>query len=335
MSPPLLEVRELAVEFHQRRFTVRAVDGVSFTIGAGEVLGLVGESGSGKSTIGRAVLGLTEPTAGAIVFDGKEITKLRGSERRTLATDIQVVFQDPLSSLDPRWTMERSLSEPLRMHRQLAGAELQHEVVRLLGLVGLPPEVAHRLPRQLSGGQRQRVAVARAVALEPRLVVCDEPTSALDLSSQSQTLNLLRRMHKELRLSYLFISHDLDVVRYISDRIAVLYSGQIMETGSAINVADNPQHPYTRMLVNSAPVPDPLAQANRRAARKLIMKDAAGDVRRQSNTGCPFAPRCAFSADVCRDTRPALLKISPGRTVACHLFDPDSKHPQSREGALI
>jgi oligopeptide/dipeptide ABC transporter ATP-binding protein len=334
MNVPLLEVRDLAVEFHQRRFTVRAVDGVSFTIGAGEVLGLVGESGSGKSTIGRAVLGLTEPTAGAIVLDGNEITRLRGRERRALATDIQVVFQDPLSSLDPRWTMERSLSEPLRMHRQLAGADLQQEVVRLLGLVGLPPEVADRLPRQLSGGQRQRVAVARAVALEPRLVVCDEPTSALDLSSQSQTLNLLRRMHKDLRLSYLFISHDLDVVRYISDRIAVLYSGQIMETGSAVDVADNPQHPYSKMLVSSSPVPDPLAQADRRAARRLIVKDAAGDARRQSNTGCPFAPRCAFSADVCRKARPALLEISPGRTVACHLFDPDAEHPQSRQGAL-
>ena len=334
MSSPLLDVRELTVEFHQRRSTLRAVDGVSFSIDEGEVLGLVGESGSGKSTIGRAVLGLTDATAGAIVFDGHEITTLRGRERRTLATDIQVVFQDPLSSLDPRWTMERSLSEPLRMHRQLTGTELQVEVVRLLGSVGLPPEVAGRLPRQLSGGQRQRVAIARVVALAPRLVVCDEPTSALDLSSQAQTLNLLRRMHKDRRLSYLFISHDLDVVRYISDRIAVLYRGQIMETGAAVHVADNPQHPYTKMLVSSAPVPDPLAQADRRAARKQVVRDAAGDAPTPANAGCPFAARCAFTADVCRTTRPQLLEIGRGHTVACHLFDPDAKHPQRRQGAL-
>jgi oligopeptide/dipeptide ABC transporter ATP-binding protein len=331
---PLLEVRDLTVEFRQRRTTVRAVDRVSFRISEGEVLGLVGESGSGKSTIGRAILGLTDATAGTIVFGRNDITTSRGRDRRTLATDIQVVFQDPLSSLDPRWTMERSLSEPLRTHRQLTESELQHEVVRLLGLVGLPPDIGKRLPRQLSGGQRQRVAIARAVALAPRLVVCDEPTSALDLSSQSQTLNLLRRMHKEQRLSYLFISHDLDVVRYISDRIAVLYCGQIMETGAAVDVADNPQHPYSKMLVSSAPVPDPIAQAGRRAARKLIVQEIPGDVHHQGSTGCPFAPRCAFVADVCRDTRPALLEMGRSRAVACHLFDPDAQHPQRREGAF-
>ena len=315
MKPPLLEVRGLRVEFHQRRSTVRAVDGVSFSIEEGEVLGLVGESGSGKSTIGRAVLGLTNAGAGAIVFDGDDITTLRGPQRRALAAEMQVVFQDPLSSLDPRWTMERSLSEPLRMHRQLAGTELQQEVARLLGLVGLPSDVARRLPRQLSGGQRQRVAIARAVALSPRLIVCDEPTSALDLSSQSQTLNLLRRMQKERSLSYLFISHDLDVVRYISDRIAVLYRGQIMETGPAVDVADNPLHPYSSMLVSSAPVPDPGAQAERRAARHRIVK-AVAEVDARSKVGCAFADRCAFAADVCQVTRPALLEVGRGRAVA-------------------
>ena len=247
MNRPLLEVRELTVEFRQRRSTVRAVErcvvqhrrrrsaGPRRRVGLGKVDDRPGHA----RAHGRNRRSASSST-------GTRSQRFAVVSVATLATDIQVVFQDPLSSLDPRWTMERSLSEPLRTHRQLTAAELQQEVVRLLGLVGLPPEVANRLPRQLSGGQRQRVAIARAVALAPRLVVCDEPTSALDLSSQSQTLNLLRRMHKERRLSYLFISHDLDVVRYISDRIAVLYCGQIMETGPAVDVADNPQHPYSR-----------------------------------------------------------------------------------------
>jgi oligopeptide/dipeptide ABC transporter ATP-binding protein len=329
----VLDVSDLVVEFKQRGARIRAVDGVSFTINEREVLGLVGESGSGKSTIGRAVLGLTPVTGGRVVFSGKEITALSGRDRRALGSEMQVVFQDPLSSLDPRWTIERSLVEPLKLHRARAGAELAREVARLLHLVGLPADVAARLPRQLSGGQRQRVAIARALALSPRLVICDEPTSALDLSTQSQTLNLLRRTQRESNLSYLFISHDLDVVRYISDRIAVLYRGQIMETGPAVDLADDPQHPYTRMLVSAAPVPDPRSQALRREARRQVVAQTGGDVIPQSGHGCPFAARCAFAAEVCRTTRPALLARG-GRDIACHLFDPDAGHPQTAQGAL-
>jgi oligopeptide/dipeptide ABC transporter ATP-binding protein len=330
LTPSLLEIRDLKVQFHQHGSMVRAVDGVSFSIGEGEVLGLVGESGSGKSTIGRAVLGLTHVGSGQIMFDGSEVTTLRGHDRRFLATELQVVFQDPLSSLNPRWSIGRSLGEPLQLHRRLAGPELSQEIARLLSLVGLTPDMAQRMPLQLSGGQRQRVAIARAMSLSPRLVVCDEPTSALDLSTQSQTLNLLRRMHKERHLSYLFISHDLDVVRYISDRIAVLYCGQIMEIGAALEIADNPQHPYTRMLVSAAPVPDPLAQADRRAQRRQLIRQATTQSAR-STLGCPFAPRCIFAADVCCTTRPRLLHAGGDRSIACHLFDPDSSHPKKRE----
>jgi peptide/nickel transport system ATP-binding protein len=208
---------------------------------------------------------------------------------------------------------------------------LDQEIARLLGLVGLTPDMADRSPLQLSGGQRQRVAIARAMSLSPRLVVCDEPTSALDLSTQSQTLNLLRRMHKEHQLSYLFISHDLDVVRYISDRIAVLYCGQIMEIGAAVEIADDPQHPYTRMLVSAAPVPDPLAQADRRAQRRQLIRQPAAETAHPSTVGCPFAPRCIFAADVCWTVRPSLLDAGGDRSIACHLFDPDSGHPKRRE----
>lgn len=325
-AAPLLGVHDLEVEFRQRHSAVRAVDGVSFTINEGEVVGLVGESGSGKSTIGRAILGLTDATGGQITFDGQDITSLRGRRRRPLATQIQVVFQDPLSSLNPRWTIGRSIAEPLRLHQKQTRDKADTEAERLLGLVGLQPVLASRLPRELSGGQRQRVAIARAIALSPRLIVCDEPTSALDLSTQSQTLNLLREMHRARGLSYLFISHDLDVVRYLSDRIVVLYRGQIMETGLATALADNPQHPYTQALLSASPVPDPHAQSQRRRTRQQVSSITA-EIRPAAPTGCPFTHRCNHAADVCTTTRPQLIDIPDGK-VACHLHDPDSGHPE-------
>lgn len=334
MTGPLLDVRELEVIFSQRGSHVRAVDRVSLSIAKGEVLGLVGESGSGKSTIGRVILGLTDATNGSVSFAGTNITSFRGRNRRALATDLQVVFQDPLSSLNPRWTVGRSLSEPLLLHRRLKGAAAGREVARLLASVGLPEEAANRMPRQLSGGQRQRIAIARAVALSPRLIVCDEPTSALDLSTQSQTLNLLRNLHQQHQLSYLFISHDLDVVRYISDRIAVLYRGQIMEIGEAVEVADSPQHPYTRALVGAASIPDPRAQAARRQGRQESTGQTTAKAGPFALEGCPFVPRCPFVAAICRSTRPALALTSTKRQVACHLFDPTSNHPQ-REARTI
>lgn len=328
MSPELLSVHDLEVEFRHKHSRVRAVDGVCFGIDAGEIVGLVGESGSGKSTIGRAVLGLTSATGGRITFDGEDITSNRRQKRRTLATQIQVVFQDPLSSLDPRWTIGRSVSEPLRLHRGMGRREAEAEAVRLLGLVDLEPATAQRLPRELSGGQRQRVAIARAIALAPRLIVCDEPTSALDLSTQSQTLNLLREMHEQRGLSYLFISHDLDVVRYISDRIVVLYRGRIMETGAAVDVADRPLHPYTVALVSASPVPDPGQQAERRELRRQALRATTAEAEAPSDVGCVFAHRCRHVADVCSTVRPRLMDTTSGR-VACHMFDPDSAHPEA------
>ncbi|MCO4252134.1 oligopeptide/dipeptide ABC transporter ATP-binding protein [Pseudarthrobacter raffinosi] len=331
-SPDLLTVSDLEVEFRSGRARVRAVDKVSFRIGAGEVVGLVGESGSGKSTIGRAVLGLTDATAGQVTFDGQDITRLRGRRRRPLASKIQVVFQDPLSSLNPRWTIGRSVAEPLRLHKGMGRKQAEGEAIRMLGLVGLAPQTAAKLPRELSGGQRQRVAIARSMVLSPQLIVCDEPTSALDLSTQSQTLNLLREVHDRNGVSYLFISHDLDVVRYISDRIVVLYRGQIMETGRTLDVADKPLHPYTRVLVGASPVPDPGRQAERRKQRQNELGASTAAVTGVVGTtaapsGCPFASRCAHVADVCHDTRPRLIETGTNQ-VACHLYDPESGHPE-------
>lgn len=337
-SPPetdLLTVSDLEVEFRSGRSRVRAVDGVSLRIGAGEIVGLVGESGSGKSTIGRALLGLTDATGGRISFEDADITSLRGRRRRPLATEIQVVFQDPLSSLNPRWTIGRSVAEPLRLHRGMDAGQAEDEAIRFLGLVGLSPEIAARLPRELSGGQRQRVAIARAMVLSPRLIVCDEPTSALDLSTQSQTLNLLRDVHRRTGVSYLFISHDLDVVRYLSDRIVVLYRGQVMEEGPALDIADRPRHPYTRVLVGASPVPDPARQAERRERRRSQIAASSsaltGLVRPTSTTsGCPFAARCVHAADVCFGVRPKVSEVG-GSRVACHLYDAASGHPENAE----
>lgn len=330
-SAGLLEVTDLRVEFRSGRARVRAVDDVSFGIGAGEVVGLVGESGSGKSTIGRAILGLTDASSGSVTFEGRDVTHLRGRRRRALASRIQVVFQDPLSSLNPRWAIGRSVAEPLRLHRSMSKSEAENESIRVLGLVGLDSRMAARLPRDLSGGQRQRVAIARSMVLSPQLIVCDEPTSALDLSTQSQTLNLLREVHNQSNVSLLFISHDLDVVRYISDRILVLYRGRIVESGPALDVADNPLHPYTRALVSTSPVPDPVRQAERRKRRhdELVANTASVvNVAAAMSSGCPFAARCAHAADVCRETYPPVVGV--GETeVACHIFDADSGHPES------
>lgn len=330
-APDLIAVEGLEVEFRSGRARVRAVDQVSFHIRPGEAVGLVGESGSGKSTIGRVVLGLTDATAGTVSFEGRDITRLRGRGRRELASEIQVIFQDPLSSLNPRWTIGRSVAEPLQLHGDLSRRQAEDEAIRYLGLVGLGPHIANRLPREISGGQRQRVAIARSMVLAPKLIVCDEPTSALDLSTQSQTLNLLREVHRRTGVSYLFISHDLDVVRYISDRIVVLYRGQIMETGTTSDVSEEPLHPYTRVLIGASPVPDPALQAQQRSARLDATPPASsGTASRDLSTvtaGCPFASRCAHVAEVCHSTRPSLVARGSSQ-VACHLYDHRSGHPE-------
>ena len=276
----LVEIHDLSVDypasgFFGRERPVSAVSGVSLSIGRGETLGLVGESGSGKSTIGRAILGLVRPSSGQILFNDRDITHAGRRERRRLATGIQAVFQDPWGSLSPVRTAGQTLAEPLQTHLRLPRAEATDRVFRMLRRVGLSPETAQRYPVQLSGGQRQRVAIARALMLDPALVVCDEPTSALDLSVQAQVLNLLLDLQQQLGLSYLFISHDIAVVRHMSHRVAVLLRGEVMDIGDVEVVTNPPRHPYTAALLAAEPVPDPVRQAERRAARSSVGEEAA------------------------------------------------------------
>ena len=330
-SVPLLDVRELTVEYSRgrRRPPLRAVDGVSFSLGTRETLGLVGESGSGKTTIGRAILGLAPVAAGQIRFAGEEITDASRRRRRELSAELQVVFQDPYSSLNPTRTIGQTLSEVLRVQGRPTQAEVQQRVRTMLEHVGLPADAAKRYPGHFSGGQRQRVAIARALMKQPRLVVCDEPTSALDLSVQAQVLNLLRRLQHELELSYLFISHDLSVVRHLSHRIIVLYHGRIMEQGDAGTVYGNPTHPYTLALLDAAPVPDPEAQQQRRATR---LRRAVTNAPLDDADACVFAPRCPHVIDKCRTSRPPLEATPSGTLVACHrsreLNPAPPRHPQ-------
>ncbi|WP_106401068.1 ATP-binding cassette domain-containing protein [Actinocorallia populi] len=280
MATPLLEVKDLRLAYPGQGFRARPVEilhGVSLTVGEGETLGLVGESGSGKTTIGRALLGLAEPSGGSVVFAGRDITCLPSKERRALARDIQVVFQDPYTSLNPSLTIGDILSEPLIVQGATA-KDARGKVGELLDRVGLPADAAERLPREFSGGQRQRVAIARALAPEPRLIVCDEPVSALDLSTQARVLDLLIDIQRRTGVAYLFISHDLAVVRHISHRVAVLYRGDLVETGPARKITATPEHPYTRRLVLASPVADPVEQERRRAERRRLAAEAAPDV---------------------------------------------------------
>ncbi|NKY58364.1 ATP-binding cassette domain-containing protein [Nocardia flavorosea] len=276
---PLLEVTDLRVEFPGRGFRPRPVEvlhAVSLTVAAGETLGLVGESGSGKTTIGRAVLGLVRPSGGSIRFDGSDITSLGGAARRALARDLQVVFQDPYGSLNPSLTIGDILSEPLVV-QGTGPAAARARIAELLDQVGLPADSAARLPREFSGGQRQRIAIARALAPEPKLIVCDEPVSALDLSTQARVLDLLVDIQRNTGVAYLFISHDLAVIRHISHRVTVLYRGDIVETGAGATVTGNPTHPYTQRLFLAAPVTDPVEQRRRREERRRLADIGSAD----------------------------------------------------------
>lgn len=313
----LLDVAGLTVEYRQGRTgaNFRAVDRVSFHVGHGETVGLVGESGSGKTTIGRAILGLAHVTDGSVGFAGRDITALNPKQRRGLSADLQVVFQDPYSSLNPARTIGETLVETLRPHPQLRESATER-ASELLEQVGLPRSAAGRYPAQFSGGQRQRLAIARALMARPRLIICDEAVSALDLSIQGQVLNLLLGLQRQLGVSYLFISHDLTVVRHVSQRIVVLYLGQIMEIGAAADVYERPAHPYTRMLLDAEPLPDPARQRLRAQARIRVK----GEAIRVGDSGCPFAPRCAHATDICHTTRPR-LESHHGRDVACHHAD--------------
>jgi peptide/nickel transport system ATP-binding protein len=318
---PVLEVTDLVKDFPIRsgilRRTIgaiRAVDQINLSIAPGTTLGLVGETGSGKSTLARLVLRLIDPTSGTVVVDGKDITSMRGPALRRHRETMQLVFQDPYSSLDPRQSIADVVGEPLAIHTSMSRGQREQRVVQLLEQVGLGPHVLQRQPHEFSGGQRQRIAIARALALEPKLLVCDEPVSALDVSTQSQVINLFTDLQKRLGVAYLFIAHDLSVVRHISQRIAVMYLGQIVEEGDADEVYERPTHPYTAALLSSIPVPDP---TRRRRQERILLRGEVGEP--ADGRGCRFRARCPFAMEVCAVQDPAPYETPAGSTVRCHL----------------
>ncbi|MDR7074648.1 ABC transporter ATP-binding protein [Fictibacillus barbaricus] len=321
-TQPLVKVENLKMHFpikggvlSKQVGEVKAVDGISFFINKGETLGLVGESGCGKSTTGRMLLRLLEPTEGNIYFEGEDITKLSTSEMRKKRREMQMVFQDPFASLNPRHTVEKILEEPLIVHGVKNKAERKKRVKELLEVVGLNSWHAKRYPHQFSGGQRQRIGIARALAVNPKLIIADEPVSALDVSIQSQVLNLLQDLQKEFDLTYLFIAHDLGVVRHISDRVGVMYLGHIVELADSEKLYDNPKHPYTQALLSAVPVPDVEHKKDR-----VILQ---GDVPSPSNPpkGCPFHTRCPQAMDHCGTVKPVLKEVAEGHYASCHLYE--------------
>jgi oligopeptide/dipeptide ABC transporter ATP-binding protein len=295
---------------------VQAVDGVDLDIPAGTSVGLVGESGSGKSTLGRVMLRLIEPTAGTVMFEHYDVTRLKGNDLRKLRRDMQMVFQDPYSSMDPRAHVGNSVAEPLKTHLGLSGGELDERVAELFRMVGLSPDYRGRFPHEFSGGQLQRLAVARTLATNPKLVVCDEPVSSLDLSTRAEVINLLADLQERLGTAYLFIAHDLSIVRHVSHRIAVMYLGRIVEEGDAETVYTSPKHPYTQALLSAIPLPDPVAQRQR---ERIVL---TGDLPSPANppSGCRFHTRCRDVMEVCAVVDPPLASTSDGTSVYCHLY---------------
>jgi oligopeptide transport system ATP-binding protein len=319
----LLDVRDLTMHFPltqgiiiQRRVgSVRAVDGVSFTIRRGETLGLVGESGCGKSTMGRAILQLYRPTSGHVYFDGADLTQVRGEALRRTRRKMQMIFQDPYASLNPRMTVGSIISEPLEIHNLAQGKARQDRVQHLLQTVGLNPYFANRYPHEFSGGQRQRIGIARALAVNPDFIVCDEPVSALDVSIQAQIINLLEQLQDEFGLTYLFIAHDLSVVRHISDRVAVMYVGKVVELADRQQLYENPLHPYTRALLSAVPIPDPTVE--RRRERIILTGDVPSPV--NPPAGCRFHPRCPLATEICSQIEPQWRTLgATDHWVACH-----------------
>ncbi|MBV6396758.1 MAG: Oligopeptide transport ATP-binding protein OppF [Anaerolineales bacterium] len=301
--------------FQRQVGAVRAVDGVSFDVKRGETLGLVGESGCGKSTTGRAILQLYKPTAGKVEYEGTNLVTLKREPMRQMRRKMQMIFQDPYASLNPRMTVGQLVGEPLMVHSVTTGEEIDKRVEQLLELVKLNPAFATRYPHEFSGGQRQRIGVARALALNPNFIICDEPISALDVSIQAQVVNLLEELQQQFGLTYLFIAHDLSMVRHISDRVAVMYLGVIMELAEREELYNNPLHPYTQALLSAVPIPDPVADAQR---KRVILE---GDVPSPANppSGCRFRTRCPIAVPLCAESQPEFRELRPGHFVACHL----------------
>ncbi|MEK4495760.1 ABC transporter ATP-binding protein [Ureibacillus sp. FSL W8-0352] len=321
MTNVLLKVEQLKKHFPKKKKgfskttdVVKAVDGVSFEVYEDETLGIVGESGCGKSTTGRMIMRLLEPTDGKIYFNGIELTSLSKSEMRKARRDLQMVFQDPYASLNPRHTVEQILEEPLIVHG-IGNKSVRKEMVKeFLQIVGLNSYHAKRYPHQFSGGQRQRIGIARALMTNPKLIIADEPVSALDVSIQAQVLNLMKRLQEDLKLTYIFIAHDLGVVRHISDRVGVMYLGRLVELAECESLYEEPLHPYTKVLLSSVPIPDPTYQKE----QILIQGDVAESL---PKNGCLFQQRCPFATEACKTIVPELKEVKPGHSVACHLYD--------------
>ena len=320
----LLRVEDLEMHFpiyrgvFQRKVgAVRAVDGVTFDIKRGETLGLVGESGCGKSTTGRTILQLYKPTNGNVHFEGSNLLKLKGEEMRQMRRKMQMIFQDPYASLNPRMTVGQLVGEPLMVHNIATATEIKERVDHLLEIVGLNPAFESRYPHEFSGGQRQRIGVARALALQPSFIICDEPISALDVSIQAQVVNLLEDLQEQFNLTYIFIAHDLSMVKHISDRVAVMYLGIFVELAERDELYSAPLHPYTQALLSAVPIPDPIADAKR---KRTILE---GDVPSPANppSGCRFRTRCPIAEAQCAESRPEFREVKPGHFVACHLVN--------------